>query len=71
MRECLKDRLVEREIARLEASELVALAKQEERIRYQRQQYLRTLQALEKKGKAMAAAGLTIELLRETEELYL
>lgn len=72
-REVLTDEQVEIEIERLRESEYVALAKAEERIRYKRRQYLYSLRNYEKKGRAMAAAGLTIEMLYgmelDTEDL--
>ena len=64
----LNDAQVEQEIARLKASPYVQLAKAEKRIRYRRRQYLYGLRNLEKKGKAMAAAGLTLEMLRDMGE---
>ena len=59
----LTDEQVEREIERLRRSELVALARKEQRIRYQRRQVLYNLRNLEKKGKELAAAGITMEML--------
>lgn len=59
----LTDEQVEREIERLRESELVALARKEQRIRYQRRQVLYNLRNLEKKGKELAAAGITMEML--------
>ena len=59
----LTDEQVEQEIARLNASEAVALAKREMRLRYRRRQYLYNLRDLEKKGKALMAAGITREVL--------
>ena len=59
----LTDEQVEQEIARLNASEAVALAKREMRLRYRRRQYLYNLRDLEKKGKALLAAGITREIL--------
>lgn len=69
-REFLTDEAVEEEIARLRASPMVALAKKEERIRYRRRQYMYTLRLYEKKGKALAAEGITQEYLERlgTEE---
>lgn len=67
-REILTDEQVELEIARLREDPYVKLAKAEERIRYRRRQYLYGLRNLEKKGKAMAAAGLTLEMLRDMDE---
>ena len=59
----LTDEQVEREIERLNASEAVALARREARLRYRRRQYLYQLRDLEKKGKALLAAGITREVL--------
>lgn len=59
----LTDEQVEQEIERLNASEAVALARREARLRYKRRQYLYQLRDLEKKGKALLAAGITRELL--------
>lgn len=49
----LTDEQVEAEITRLTKSPYVNLARQEERIRYQRRQYLYRLRGLEKKGKEL------------------
>lgn len=59
----LTDEQVEREIERLNKSEAVALARRETRLRYKRRQYLYQLRDLEKKGKALLAAGITREVL--------
>jgi hypothetical protein len=59
----LTDEQVEREIERLRKSPMVALARKEERVRYKRRQVLYTLRALEKKGKQLQAAGITMEVL--------
>lgn len=59
----LTDEEVEREIERLNASEAVALARREQRLRYKRRSYLYNLRDLEKKGKALMKAGITKELL--------
>ena len=59
----LTDEQVEAEIARLNASDAVALARYEARLRYRRRQYLYNLRDLEKKGKALKAAGMTREVL--------
>lgn len=64
----LTDEEVEQEIERLRLSPDVALARKEQRIRYQRRQFLYTLRNLEKKGKALAAAGITMEMLQELGE---
>lgn len=59
----LTDAQVEEEIARLSKSPYVKLARQQERIKYQRRQYLYGLRDLEKKGKALyeKMEGLDIE----------
>ena len=62
-KEWLTDEQVEQEIERLRKSELVALARKEQRIRYQRRQVLYNLRNLEKKGKELAASGITMEML--------
>ena len=59
----LTDEQVEQEIEKLNASEAVALARREARLRYRRRQYLYQLRDLEKKGNALLAAGITREVL--------
>ena len=59
----LTDEEVEREIERLNASEAVALARREQRLKYKRRQYLYILRALEKKGKELLDAGITRDVL--------
>lgn len=59
----LTDEQVEQEIERLRQSPHVALARREQRIRYRRRQYLYQLRDLEKKGKALEDAGITMEML--------
>lgn len=61
----LTDEQVEKEIARLQESPHVKLARKEERIRYARRQYLYTLRMYEKKGKELASSGITMEMLIE------
>ena len=65
---CLTDEQVEREIERLRKSPLVALARKEERIRYKRRQTLYNLRNLEKKGKQLQAAGITMEVLQGLDD---
>lgn len=65
MTERLTDEQVEREIARLQQSPHVKLARQERRIREKRRMYLYSLRQEEKKGKALEEAGITVESLRE------
>ena len=67
-REFLTDEQVEAEIARLQRSELVALAKKEERIRNRRRQYMYQLRVYEKKGMALRQAGVTMEKLINMED---
>ena len=51
------------EIERLKASEHVKLARKEQRLKYKQRQFLYTLRNLEKRGKALAAQGITLENL--------
>ena len=60
----LTDEQVEQEIARLQQSEYVKLANQERRMRERRRMYLYGLRQLEKKGRALADAGITQDTLR-------
>ena len=64
----LTDEQVEREIERLLESPLVKLAKKDELIRYRRRQYLYKLRGYEKKGKELAKAGVTIEILEAMDK---
>lgn len=61
--EFISDEMVEEEIARLQNSPLVKLARKEERIRNARRQYMYTLRMYEKKGKQLEADGITMEVL--------
>ena len=64
-REFLSDEMVEDEIARLQNSPLVKLARREEAIRNRRRQYMYTLRMYEKKGKQLESQGITLEELDE------
>ena len=59
----LTDEQVEREIDRLQNSDLVKLAKREEYVRNRRRQYLYSLRSYEKKGKELARSGITMDVL--------
>lgn len=59
----LTDEMVEKEIERLQKSEFVKLAKKEERMRFRRRQQLYSLRLYEKKGKELAALGITMDTL--------
>lgn len=61
--EFLTDEQVEKEIEKLQKSQHVKLARKEERIRYKRRQYLYCLRQYEKKGKELAKAGITMDML--------
>ena len=63
MAKFMTDEAVEEEIARLQASPLVKLARKEEAIRYRRRQYMYCLRQYEKKGRALEADGVTMETL--------
>lgn len=49
------------ELEKLSGSEYVSLARLEMRIKYKQRQRLYTLRAMEKRGKELAAAGITRE----------
>jgi hypothetical protein len=55
----LTDEAVEAEIARLQQSEFVKLARKEMRLKYKRRQALYQLRNLDKRGKELAKAGIT------------
>ena len=55
------DEQVEAEIARLNASEFVKLARKEQPIKYRRRQQMWTLQYMEARGKQLASEGITPE----------
>lgn len=61
MRETLTDAEVEREIAELEKSPLVALARKNNRLKYMRRQRLYTLRNLRKQGERLQEEGITLE----------
>ncbi len=65
----LTDAAVEAEIERLRNDYNVKLAKKEEAIRYRRRQYLYCLRVYERKGKELAAAGVTMDMLENMEAI--
>ena len=62
-REFMTDEMVEEEILRLQSSPLVKLARREEAIRNRRRQYMYSLRTYERRGRELAASGLTLEML--------
>lgn len=56
---------IEEEIARLQKSEAVRLARKEQKIYNKRKAYMSALLALEKRGKELAAEGITMDNMRE------
>ena len=64
----MMDIKVEQEIARLQKSPNVQLAQRYEMVRYQRLELMHRLQALEKKGERLVAAGFTMEMLNGLAE---
>ncbi len=64
-KDIMTDDQVEREIARLLESPHVKLAKREEQIRQRRRRYMYDLRYLEKKGKRLEEAGITLEMLED------
>lgn len=61
----LTDEEVEAEIEELSGSYYVALARRQQRLEYRRRQRLYLLRDLEKKGRALAAAGIDRKKLDE------
>ena len=57
----LTDEAVELEIAKLQQSDFVKLARKEMRLKYKRRQTLYQLRNLDKRGKELAKAGITPE----------
>jgi hypothetical protein len=68
MKNFITDEQVGKEIERLLDSPMVKLAKKDELIRYRRRQYLYKLRGYEKKGKELAKAGITIEMLEALDK---
>lgn len=66
-REFLSDEQVEIEIDRLLESDAVKLAKEEQRIKYRRRQYLYQLRWYEKRGKQLQKDGITFESLHDMD----
>jgi len=67
-RRFLSDAEVENEIQMLQQSEYVKLARQEERIRYRRREYLYHLRQQEKRGRQLAALGWTPDMDQGAED---
>jgi hypothetical protein len=61
----LTDEAVEKEIARLTATDAVKLARRELRLKYKRRQTLYNLRALEKRGKELQEAGIDMDNIDE------
>lgn len=66
-RDFLTDEQVEQEIERLSASSAVLLARQEQRIKYKRRQYMYQLRAWEKRGLQLQSQGITYEDLKRQD----
>lgn len=69
-RKALTDLEVEMEIERLNNSDAVLLARQEQRIKYKRRQYLYQLRIYEKRGMELQKQGITYEDLKKQEDSY-
>lgn len=67
-KEWLTDEEVEIEIEKLKKSPYVKLARKDARIKYKRRQTLYSLRDLEKKGKALEKAGITMEILEKMDK---
>ena len=63
----ITDEEVEMEIERLNESPAVLLARQEQRVKYRRRQYLYQLRSFEKRGKQLMEAGITYEDLKRMD----
>lgn len=61
----LTDAEVLREIEKLNESDYVTLARRYTRLQYRVRQKLYSLRALEKKGRELAKAGITMEMLKD------
>lgn len=59
------DEQIEREIHELKQSPFVALARREQRLKYKQRQQLYTLRNLEKRGRELAAIGVTVDTIDE------
>lgn len=68
MTEKLTDEQVRQEIERLNKSEYVKLSQKEIAMRYKRRQRLYQLRSHEKRGKALAEAGITMDLLDQMDD---
>lgn len=64
-KEFLTEEAVEKEIARLTQTDAVKLARREQRLKYKRRQTLYTLRALEKRGKELEEAGISLDNIDE------
>lgn len=65
-RDMLTDEQVELEIRRLQQSPAVKLAQKEQQIRLRRRKQMYDLRWFEKRGKQLAALGVTMENIEET-----
>lgn len=70
-RDFITDAEVEDEIEDLKNSEYVKLAKAEQQIKYKRRQYLYKLRNLEKRGKALAEQGYSLDEIKSGSEVFL
>lgn len=66
-RKALTDLEVEMEIERLNNSDAVLLARQEQRLNYRRRQYMYQLRVYEKRGLELQKQGITYEDLKKRE----
>ena len=64
----LSDEQVEQKIRELQGSEYVKLARRKERVDYARRRLLSDLLRYEKRGRELAAAGVTLESLYPDKE---
>ena len=61
----ITDEAFEKELEELKQSPYVALARREQRLKYKQRQQLYTLRNLEKRGRELAAIGITVDTIDE------
>ena len=68
-RQFITDAAVEKELEQLKQSPFVQLARREQRLKYKYRQQLYNLRNLEKRGKELAAIGITLDSIDERLEM--
>lgn len=68
-RQFITDEAVEKELETLRQSPFVQLARREQRLKYKYRQQLYNLRNLEKRGRELAAVGITLDSIEERLEM--